>query len=183
MSRSFARSARGIACLLAAGLAGTAAGQDDSKSAAVRETASATVIEIPVNVIRKDGRPVAGLTAADFGHSTKTGKSSRSPGVEAVNLNLPTTASPRLAPAQTHAMPAPAARRHWLIVFDLSYTSLTGLLRARDGALAFVHRAMKDSDLAAVATLSTDTGWKLLANFSADKKQLSRPSAHWDSRA
>ena len=168
---SFSRSARGIACLVAAGLAGTAAGQDAPKSSVVRETAGATVIEIPVNVIGKDGRPVAGLTAADF-ELYDDGKKQPIFGVEAVNLNLP-AASPEATPAQLRAMAEPAARRHWLIVFDLSYTSLTGLLRARDGALVFVNRAMRDSDLAGVATLSTERGWKLLANFSADKKQLS----------
>jgi VWFA-related protein len=143
--------------------------QASSESGAVRETASVTLVEVPVNVIGKDGRPVAGLSAADF-DLYDDGKKQALTGFDVVDLNRPATAA---APAASiSAAPQPAARRHWLIVFDLSYASLTGLVRARDGAEAFV-RAMRDSDLAAVATLSTDTGWNLLANFSQDRRQLS----------
>lgn len=168
--RSVIRSASALLLAVGSSLLTNAPAQDAQKSGAVRETASATIIEVPVNVIGKDGKPIAGLTAADF-ELYDDGKKQTITGFEAIDLSRP--ASP--APAeQSPASAAPAAaRRHWLIVFDLSYTSLTGLLRARDGALTFVNRAMKESDLAAVATLSTDTGWKLLANFSGDKKQLS----------
>ncbi len=144
--------------------------QAQSAPSPVRETASVSAVEVPVNVIGRDGRPVAGLTAADF-ELWDNGKKQTITGFEIVDLNLP--AAPSASGAdKSGVVSQPAARRHWLIVFDLSYTSLTGLLRAREGAEAFVHRAMKASDLAAVATLSVDTGWKLLANFSADKKQL-----------
>ena len=132
----------------------------------VRETARVTVVEVPVNVVGKDGRPVAGLTAADF-ELYDDGKKQTISGFDAVDLSAPRPAAETAASSVS-----PAARRHWLLVFDLSYTSLTGLLRARDGAEAFVRRAMKDSDLAAVATLSVEKGWNLLANFSADRNQL-----------
>jgi len=78
---------------------------------------------------------------------------------------------PYAGAALTEAVPA-AARRLWLLVFDLSYASPSGLLRARDGARRFVTEAMKPQDLAAVGTLSVDTGWKLLVNFSHDLRQL-----------
>src|SRR4029077_7312333 len=80
------------------------------------------------------------------------------------------------AAARTGAPSAvePAARRHWLITFDRSYSSLSGLLRAREGAKAFVVRAVRNGDLAAVSTLSVESGWKLLLNFTADRDQLSR---------
>ena len=65
-----------------------------------------------------------------------------------------------------------SARRLWLIVFDMSYTSGAGLLRARDGARDFVTASMPQSDLAAIGTLSVDTGWKLLVNFTRDRTQL-----------
>src|SRR5262249_8398519 len=44
--------------------------------------------------------------------------------------------------------------------------------RAREGARQFVRSSMPASDLAAVGTLSVDTGWKLLVNFTRDRAQL-----------
>jgi VWFA-related protein len=154
-------------------LAGVAPAQTTG-GGAVRETASVTVVEVPVNVIGRDGRPVAGLTAADF-ELYDAGKKQTITGFDVFDLNRPAPPADAVRPPAGAAKgigPEPAARRRWLIVFDLSYASLTGLLRAREGADAFV-RGMKESDLAAVATLSTDAGWKLLANFSGDRQQLS----------
>src|SRR6266487_6907856 len=37
-----------------------------SATGPVRETARASLVEVPVNVTGSDGRPVTGLTAADF---------------------------------------------------------------------------------------------------------------------
>jgi VWFA-related protein len=118
-------------------------------------------------VIGKDGKPVAGLTAADF-ELLDDGKKQPINGVDVIDLA-------RLASVPTGANATPvetAARRHWLMIFDLTYTSLSGLLRARDGAKEFVTKAMRPTDLAAVATLSVDSGWKLLVNFTSDRKQL-----------
>ena len=50
---------------------------------------------------------------------------------------------------------------------------MSGLLRAREGARDFVAKSMPAQDLAAVGTLSVDTGWKLLVNFTRDRAQLS----------
>jgi VWFA-related protein len=145
-----------------------AAAEQTGSKGAVRESASVTVVEIPVNVIGKDGKPVAGLTAADF-ELYDDGKKQAITGLDVFDLSRPVSAQTGVAPPIEAA-----ARRHWLIVFDLSYTNLSGLLRSRDGAQAFVAKAMKPSDLAAVATLSVDTGWKLLVNFTADRKQLAQ---------
>src|SRR5262245_34580165 len=144
-------------------------------SPAVRETAAATVIEIPVTVVGKDGRPVTGLTAADF-ELSDDGKKQTISGVDVIDLSRPAE-SLAPAPAGGAASPGaapipPAARRLWLLVFDLSYASPSGLVRAREGAREFVTRSMKDNDLAAVGTLSVDTGWRLLVNFTRDRRQL-----------
>jgi VWFA-related protein len=151
---------------VAGAVPGRATAQPSGKSDVVQETARVTVVEVPVNVVGRDGRPVAGLSAADF-ELYDDGKKQTISGFEAVDLSRPT------AHADAAAAPVPpAARRHWLLVFDLSYTSLTGVIRAREGAEAFIARAMKESDLAAVATVSVEKGWNLLANFSSDKNQL-----------
>ena len=132
----------------------------------VHETAGVTLIEIPVNVVGKDGKPVAGLKLEDF-ELTDDGKKQPISGMDVIDL------AKAEAPAGTEASPVPAAaRRLWLLVFDLTYTSPSGLVRARDGARKFVTEAMKPNDLAAAGTLSVDTGWKLLVNFTRDRKQL-----------
>lgn len=135
---------------------------------AVQERASATVIEIPVNVVGRDGKPVVGLTAEDF-ELYDNGRKQPISGFEVIDLSR--TLSPA-AKAQPFEELPPSARRLWLIVFDFSYTSPTGLLRARNGARDFVTRSMGGEDLAAVGTLSVDTGWKLLVNFTRDRLQL-----------
>src|SRR5215471_6804942 len=148
----------------------SAAEQQTSSSGAFHETAAVHVVEIPVNVVGKDGKPVSGLTAADF-ELYDDGKKQAITGMDVIDLSRP------VAPSAGAALAAPvesAARRHWLIIFDLSYTSLSGLLRAREGAREFVTKAMRPTDLASVATLSVDTGWKLLVNFTSDRNQLSQ---------
>ena len=148
----------------------SAAEQQTSSSGAFHETAAVHVVEIPVNVIGKDGKPVAGLTAADF-DLYDDGKKQTITGLDVIDL------SRAVAPSSGASVATPvegAARRHWLVIFDLSYTSLSGLLRARDGAREFVTKDLRPTDLASVATLSVDTGLKLLVNFTSDRNQLAQ---------
>ncbi|HEY7574018.1 MAG TPA: VWA domain-containing protein, partial [Thermoanaerobaculia bacterium] len=161
-----------VALGVAAGLLGSAdPGPAQEKPASppsvVQESAGVTLIEIPVNVIGKDGKPVAGLSVDDF-ELFDDGKKQPINGLEVIDLSKPAPAGPS---GQPEAIPA-SARRLWLFVFDLSYTSPSGLVRARDGAREFVTKAMQPNDLAAVGTLSTETGWKLLVNFTRDRRQL-----------
>ncbi|MBC8646021.1 MAG: VWA domain-containing protein, partial [Thermoanaerobaculia bacterium] len=149
-----------------------AAQAPQKSSGAVTETARVVVIEIPVHVVDKNGQPVRGLSAADF-ELTDDGKKAEISGVEVIDLNRVVAAAPAAKDPFPEA-PPPAARRHWLLVFDFSYSSMNGLLRAREGARGFVRTGMKENDLAAVATFSVDTGWKLLVNFTRDRVQLDR---------
>ncbi len=68
--------------------------------------------------------------------------------------------------------PPAAARRHWFLVFDLSYASPSALIRAREGARSFVEKEMAPSDLAGVATILIENGWKLVENFTSDRVRL-----------
>lgn len=157
-----------IAILLSVLLAFTAAAPDQNDRTVVQERASATLIEVPVTVLGKDGKPLGGLTEADF-ELYDNGKKQKITGFDVIDLQkaaVATTENPFPAP------PPPIARRHWLLVFDLSYASASALIRARDGARAFVDTGLAPSDVAGVATLSIEHGWKLLENFTADKKQL-----------
>ncbi len=156
--------------LLVAGAFAVAQQPAAQQPGAVQEQASAVVIEIPVNVVGKDGKPVTGLKAEDF-TLYDDGKKVPITTVDIVDLARPAAQPEAPAPGAPAAIPA-SARRLWLLVFDLSYTSPSGLLRAREGATNFVTKSMAENDLAAVGTLSLDTGWKLLVNFTRDRRQL-----------
>jgi len=159
-----------IAILLSGLLAFTAAAPDQKpEKTVVQERASATLVEVPVTVIGKDGKPLPGLTIGDF-ELYDNGKKQKISGFDVIDLHqaavAPTPENPFPEP------PPPIARRHWLLVFDLSYASSTALIRARDGARSFVASGMAPSDVAGVATLSVESGWKLLENFTNDRAQL-----------
>lgn len=171
MNRIPAR-ARSLACLaISLTLPAAVLAQKDAKAApkgtAVQATASATIIEVPVNVIGKDGKPLAGLTQTDF-ELYDNGKKQQISGFEVVELK--TTAADAANPFAEP--PPPMARRHWLLAFDLSYASPTSVQRAQAGARSFVAKDMAPSDLAGVATLSIENGWKLIENFTGDRVQL-----------
>ena len=132
----------------------------------VREEARAVLVEVPVNVVDKAGRPVEGLTAADF-EVYDDGKKQTITGFDIFDLRKP------LPPARPDEPPLhPAARRHFLILFDLSFGSPKAVVNSRRAAREFVVNRMKDSDLAAVATFSVEQGLRLLVSFTEDRGQL-----------
>ncbi len=126
--RPFGSRSAAFAALLGAVL-GLAAGQEKPPAATVvQESTGATLIEIPVNVIGKDGKPVAGLTAADF-ELFDDGKKQPISGIDVIDLAA--TRGDPAAPDSPERVPA-SARRLWLLVFDLTYTSPSALdARAR----------------------------------------------------
>lgn len=137
----------------------------DEKSS-VREEAKAVLIEVPVNVIDRDGNPVEGLTAQDF-EVYDDGKKQPITGFEILDQRRPI---PKPAPGEPPIHPA--ARRHFLLLFDLSFGSPKGIVNARRAARDFVVTRMKELDLAAVATYSIEHGMKLLVTFTSDRTQL-----------
>jgi VWFA-related protein len=132
----------------------------------VQEEARVVLVEVPVNVTDRDGRPVENLTAADF-EVFDDGKKQPITGFEVLDqrgtVHLPAPGEPPINPA---------ARRHFLILFDLSFGSPAGVVAARRAARDFVVNRMKELDLGAVATYSTETGIRLLVSFTTDRSQL-----------
>ncbi len=128
------------------------------------DSADVLVVEIPVQVI-EDGRPVRGLTADDF--EVLEGRK-RQPivGFDAIDLTLTGD-----DPTAVQAMPV-AVGRHFLFLFDLSFSSPASVLRAREAAQDLVARSLHPSDLAAVATYSSSQGVRIPLSFTSDRDQL-----------
>jgi VWFA-related protein len=132
----------------------------------VREEARVVVVEVPVNVVDRDGKPVEGLKAEDF-EVFDDGKPQTITGFEILDQRR------ALAPPAPGEPPMnPAASRHFLILFDLSFASVQGVVRARHSARDFVVTRMKELDTAAIATYSVETGFRLIVGFTGDRTQL-----------
>ena len=145
--------------VLAAGAAGIAA------PSAVQETSSVSLIEVPVTVLGKDDKPVRGLTAADF-EVRDEGKLVKVESVDVSESPIGPGAS-----AETKS-PVPAARHRFLLLFDLSYSTPSEILRVREAALDFVQKRIGPDDLVSVFTFSVDHGFNLVVNFTTDRQQL-----------
>lgn len=141
------------------------------------------VVEVPVQV-SLDGEPVRGLEAADF-EVLDGRKVQPLVDFEAIDLSLFEAVDSNLADTNvagtgtTHA-PATAAsppslpisaRRHFLLLFDLSFSAPESIVQAQTAALDWVRQGLHRSDLVGVATYSTLTGPRLLLNFTTDRQQ------------
>ena len=145
------------------------------------ETTQVVAVEVPVNVVDREGRPVRGLTAADF---EVFDEGARQPVThfEVVDLEA---LRPDQAPADVAAerpggvatvadvdAVSSAVRRHFLLLFDVSFSNPTAVLRARLAARDFVLHSLRSTDLVAVATYSLASGPRLLLTFTPDRAQL-----------
>ncbi len=129
------------------------------------ESANVVAIEVPVEVI-KNGEPVRGLKAADF-EVSEGRKKLKITGFDVVDLAA--------IPAPSEAVPAPlpiAARRHFLFLFDLTFSEPKSVLKARQAAADLVTKSLHPSDLVAVATYSASKGPQLVLGFTADRRQV-----------
>jgi VWFA-related protein len=133
------------------------------------ETTQVVAVEVPVQVVR-DGEPVRGLTAADF--EVYDGRKKQTiTGFEVLDLGA----------AAGAARPAPpvsiAARRHFLLFFDLSYSEPRSIAKAREAVQGLVLKNLHPSDLVAVATYSQARGPQLALGFTSDRHQVEKALA------
>jgi VWFA-related protein len=130
------------------------------------DTADVIAVEIPVQVVR-DGEPVRGLTAADF--EVWEGKRKLPvTGFESLDLNA--------LPAGDESWKSPqaiAARRHFLLLFDMGFSSPKGVVKAQ-GAARDLLAGLHPSDLVAVAMYLPSTGPQLLLGFTTDRAQVAQ---------
>lgn len=133
-------------------------------------------VEVPVNVVDRNGEPVRGLTAADF-EVYDGNEPQKITSFEVIDLktleNAPAAGAPGSALPE-EAVLRSGARRHFLFLFDLSFSSPTSVLKARLAARDFVLTSLHPTDLAAVATYSLENGPKLVVTFTPDRAQLAR---------
>ncbi|HSU83210.1 MAG TPA: VWA domain-containing protein, partial [Thermoanaerobaculia bacterium] len=158
MNRS-RRSQRVVAALAAAGLAlSPVPGRAQQSFSGATQV---VVVEVPVQVV-KDGEPVRGLTAKDF-EVYDGRKKVPVTGFEVLDLAAP-------AGAGTLQVPV-SARRHFLLMFDLSFSEPKSIVKARAAAQKVVND-LHPTDLVAVATYASLQGPQLVLGFTPDRKQV-----------
>jgi VWFA-related protein len=137
-------------------------------SGAYSETTEVTAVQVPVQVVR-GGEPVRGLTAADF-EVYDGRRKQKLTGFEVLDL------AARQAPATLASIP-PSLRRHFLLLFDLSFSEPKSIVRARQ-MVSNMLPALHPSDLVAVATYSAANGPRLVVGFTSDRRQVLKAIDH-----
>lgn len=133
------------------------------------EAAEVVEVQIPVHVLDRDGHPVRGLTAEDF-TVFDGGRRQEVVAFRVADLQVSETAQ---LPAEEEPVPS-AARRHFLLLFDITFSTPASVLKAREAARDFVLRSLHATDLVAVATFSLESGPRLLVTFTPDRAQVAR---------
>ena len=130
----------------------------------VKETIHVNYVEVPVTVLDRNGDPVRGLTRDRF-ELIDEGKARPIVGFDTIDF-----ASPQ---SMKSASPMnPAVRRSFLLLFDLSFSSPVGRSKAQEAAQNFIARGMRHHDIAAIATVDVDHGFRLLTAFTSDRSLL-----------
>ena len=169
-----------LSAALCASAALPAAGQATQPNDLERfeDRTSVLEVQVPINVTTRRGEPIRGLTAEDL-TIVDEGVEREVSRFEVVDLRA-IEPEPGLEETAREAIP-PTARRHFLFLFDLSFSGPTSILRARQAAQRFVAGSMHPTDLAAVATHSVEFGFKLVLTFTPDRAQIARAIENLDS--
>jgi VWFA-related protein len=151
-------------------LATAASGRTEQRPPVTFES-NITVVSLPVFVTDGKGHSVTGLRAEDF-VVEDAGRPVRIAGFREIDAGVAGTPDVGDGPP----LP-PEARRQFLLLFDLSFTGVSGLSRSRQAATAFVRDGLGPSDLVSIATFSASHGLTLLTAFTSDRAQLQRAIA------
>ena len=133
----------------------------------------AVSISFPVSVADALGHPVRGLSAANFALYDEKRKQPIT-SFDVVDFTSDASAS-ALTPIN------PAARRSFVLLFDLGNTSARSMSRAQDAARRFMAEIAGPRDLVAVATVHPDHGFRFVTAFTTDRQlvasAVSNPAA------
>jgi VWFA-related protein len=155
-----------LAVTAAAAAAAAAAGQDPSRARTQPLPTFGTevsLVTLPVFVTDSAGKSVGGLTLEAF-QVQDEGKPVKVVRFQEIDVGSPTV--------EAQMRRTPAARRQFLLLFDLSFSTPNGIVQSRRAATDFVSKRLAPTDLAAVATFSIRGGMKLLVSFTSDRAQL-----------
>ncbi|HXA15998.1 MAG TPA: VWA domain-containing protein [Thermoanaerobaculia bacterium] len=128
--------------------------------AQLRETVNVNIVEVPVSVVDASGNPIRGLTAANF-EVYDGGKKQAITSFDKIDFGSKEAVN-AISPLN------PAARRSFLLLFDLGFSTPHALERAQDAARRFVATAVQPRDLVGVGTVDTDHGFRFLTAFTTD---------------
>lgn len=169
------------AATLATALATPAHGGQDRSP--VQFESAIDVMRVHVGVADGDGGFVSGLTAEDF---VLRINGELRPLVDALEVSDRTRVEEQLLPIDTVASPAQqlaaapvppprlpaAARRHFLIFFDLTLSNLRSLRYTRETALEFVREVVLPSDVLGLATYSPRRGLEVPVAFTTNHRRV-----------
>ncbi len=133
------------------------------------DEATVVAVEVPVRVLRR-GLPVRGLTAENFVVYDE-GRERPILGFEMLDLEAPASSGPDAGTASVPGDVPIAARRHFLLLFDLDFTDAEYLGRAYRAARWMVEEELRPSDLVAVAFYSQRAGVSSVLGFTPDHAQ------------
>lgn len=131
--------------------------------AQVKETIDVHLVEVPVTVVDRAGNPIRGLTAANFELFDRGTKRPIS-NFDAIDLAS--------EGARTTSPLNPSARRNWILLFDLSFSSPMGRAKAQEAGKNFIARGMGRRDLAAIATIDVERGFRMVTSLTTDRNLL-----------
>jgi VWFA-related protein len=157
------------AVVFSTALARSAAAQRD-RDDVFEDTTDVIEVQVPVNVVSRNGDPVRGLTAEDF-EVVDGGKAQ--PIVDFRQIDLSELREDVSRSDIESAVPS-AARRHFLLLFDLSFSQPIAVLKARTAARNFVRDSLSPADLVAVGVHSAESGPRLIVTFTPDRLQVTR---------
>ncbi len=127
----------------------------------MQESITVSVVEVPVTVVDGSGNPVRGLTAANF-KLFDQGKEMAVRSIDTIDFASKESMS-AVSPVN------PAARRKFLLLFDLSFSKPSSLTRAQEAARHFVAKSVQPRDLVGLGTIDKH-GFRLVASFTTDRQ-------------